>query len=432
MMRNKILGYFLFLIGVINAESFLGYKVYQVTPQTQENAEFLQKLKYKPNYDFWVESRAFGSPSDIMVDPVEQETFEKELSQTGMPYKVVVDDVERLLQIDRVDRLMTRSRSIMGPGQVTFTSFMKYDEQMAYLRRIGRDYPQIATVTTAGHSYEGREILMVKISSGASQTVVPKPTIFIDAGIHSREWIAQPVALYLIQQLVENNTNAGMYQNVDWVIIPNLNPDGYEFTYNNNRMWRKNRRLEGNNLCYGTDLNRNFNYQWMFNGASNNSCTEIYAGPEPFSEPETRIIRDWFLNNTNANVKLYMAVHSFGEMVLFPWGYAPILPQDVATLRHVGSLMARAIEQASTMGSNYTVENSATLLGAAAGAADDWVKAVANVNLTYTLELPNGDAPFWFMIPARQILPVVRETFEGFRALHQYIQEQFWTSQQQS
>lgn len=75
-----------------------------------------------------------------------------------------------------------------------------------------------------------------RVSTGSSQTATPKPVIFIDAGIHCREWIAPPVALYIIQQLVENSTNAAMYQNVDWYILPNLNPDGYEFTQKNVRI----------------------------------------------------------------------------------------------------------------------------------------------------------------------------------------------------
>lgn len=73
-------------------------------------------------------------------------------------------------------------------------------------------------------------------------------------------------------------------------------------------------------MCYGTDLNRNFEYMWMYAGASNNSCTQTYAGPEPFSEPETRALRDWVLAN-NEHAKLYLAFHSYGEMMLFPWGY---------------------------------------------------------------------------------------------------------------
>lgn len=71
---------------------------------------------------------------------------------------------------------------------------------------------------------------LFRISSGDTNEVIPKPVIFIDAGIHCREWIAPPVALYIIQQLVENPENSWLIQNVTWYVVPNLNPDGYEYS----------------------------------------------------------------------------------------------------------------------------------------------------------------------------------------------------------
>lgn len=59
----------------------------------------------------------------------------------------------------------------------------------------------------------------------------PKPIILIDAGIHAREWIAPAVVLYIIHQLVENSDNAKLIENVDWIVIPSLNPDGYEYSH---------------------------------------------------------------------------------------------------------------------------------------------------------------------------------------------------------
>lgn len=67
----------------------------------------------------------------------------------------------------------------------------------------------------------------MKISSGGSN----KPIIYVQAAIHAREWIAPPVALYIINQLVENPNNAYLYEDIDWVIIPVVNPDGYEYTH---------------------------------------------------------------------------------------------------------------------------------------------------------------------------------------------------------
>lgn len=80
-----------------------------------------------------------------------------------------------------------------------------------------------------GTSTEGRVISAIRISSNGTG----KPLILVDAGIHAREWIAPATALYIIQELVENATNRYLIENVDWYIIPVLNPDGYQFTHTN-------------------------------------------------------------------------------------------------------------------------------------------------------------------------------------------------------
>ncbi|KAL1501712.1 hypothetical protein ABEB36_006993 [Hypothenemus hampei] len=408
---------------VINCTSYNNYAIYKVIPETKNQLEFLKSLHEK--FDFWKESRQIGLPSDVMVAPQDQQEFENMLNRNNLQYEVVINNVETIIQKQKVETLLTRSS--LGLGDVTFNSFMYYSEQMAYVRRVAEDYPDKASVETIGQSYEGTDILLLKISSGPSETSTPKPMIFIDAGIHCREWIAPPVALYIIQQLVENTTNAALIENVDWAIAPNVNPDGYSYTQTTNRLWRKNRRLAEGDACYGIDLNRNFGYMWMFDGASNYSCDQTYAGPSSFSEPESRAIRDWILPNKD-NIKLYLTFHSYGEMILYPWGYAPIYTENADDLQRVGELAAEAIESSSTINSNYTVANSAIFLYPAAGASDDWAVGEAEIKLSYTVELPNGDAPYYFMIPARQILPVVQETFQGVQAFHKYIEEEFWTT----
>ncbi|XP_066257603.1 carboxypeptidase B-like [Euwallacea similis] len=416
----------LLLTITIDGETFERYKVYHVVPQTKEQVNFINQLHLEPKFDFWEDGTTLGGASDVMVAPELQEKFESDLSRNGINFEVTIDDVEGLIQQDRRDMFLSRAERTALLGQVTFRSFMSVSEQMAYVRRVAEDYPNIATLEKLGESYEGRDILILRVSSGTSATTTPKPVIFIDAGIHCREWIAPPVALYIIQQLVENPLNAYLYENVDWYIVPNLNPDGYEYTQSHNRLWRKNRHLTEGAGCYGTDLNRNFGYKWMFAGASNNSCSETFAGPEEFSEPETRALRDWFLTHSEENVKLYLTFHSYGEMVLYPWGYDTVLPDNFEDLHYAGQLAAAAIDQSTTINSRYQVNSSAILLYPAAGGSDDWVKAVGGVDLAYCVELPDGDAPYYFMIPAKQILPAVQETFEGVKAFHGHIEEISW------
>jgi len=112
--------------------------------------------------------------------------------------------------------------------------------------------------------------------------------MWIDGGIHAREWISPAAVTYIIDFLVENSENL----ETDYYILPVVNPDGYEYTFNSDRLWRKNRRK--GSTCAGIDLNRNFGYRWGGKGTSKNMCHDTYAGKKPFSEPETDAIRNFF------------------------------------------------------------------------------------------------------------------------------------------
>ena len=71
----------------------------------------------------------------------------------------------------------------------------------------------------------------------------------------------------------------------------------------------------------GTDANRNWDFYWgSEGGASTDSCSQTYQGPEPFSEVEARNVRDFVLRH-NDTIKFYQTLHSYSQLILFPWGY---------------------------------------------------------------------------------------------------------------
>lgn len=91
-------------------------------------------------------------------------------------------------------------------------------------------------------------------------------------------------------------------KSVDWYILPVLNPDGYEYSHRVDRLWRKNRHINGK--CAGTDLNRNFGYKWGGVGASREPCRETFAGSHPFSEPESAAVSN-FIQSQSGSLKVY-------------------------------------------------------------------------------------------------------------------------------
>ena len=195
-----------------------------------------------------------------------------------------------------------------------------------------------------------------------------------------------------------------------------MNPDGYEYSRNYDRMWRKTRSKNPGSSCIGTDANRNWGYKWGGKGASMNPCRDTYRGPYAFSEPETVAVRDFVLARCN-NIALYLTFHSYGQMVLFPWAYEPLDHSGEAELQRVGQIAATA------MGGEYRVGASAKVLYQSSGITDDWAKGVAGINYTFTIELPDkGD--HGFILPASQIIKVGPQALRATTAMIQGLYEE--------
>ncbi|XP_018567127.1 carboxypeptidase B [Anoplophora glabripennis] len=405
--------YLVTLLGLATAAqerfSYDGYKVYSVTINSIQEAELLDVFSYDQRFDFWSKHRIVGKPIDVMISPSGQDEFESTLNYHNIKFEVMINNFEEKVQA-QYNRLKSRAR--VDSGDVSFTEYMRHDEINAYLRRLEADYPNVVTTEVIGKSFEGRDLLIIKISSGGSD----KPTIFADAGIHAREWIAPSTALYVINQLVEVPENSYLYENVDWVFIPVANPDGYEYTHDVERMWRKTRST--GTICFGADPNRNFGYHWGASGSSTWQCSDIYAGHRAFSEVETQALRD-YLSAHSHHISLYVAIHSYGNWVLYPWSYADLLPDNADELQTVGMLYNDAVNEYN--GNSYIVGNSAALLGTTAGCSDDYARGGLDIKLSYTLELPGGSTD-GFDPPESDILWIVEEAWVGFKAWHGYVE----------
>jgi murein tripeptide amidase MpaA len=149
---------------------------------------------------------------------------------------------------------------------------------------------------------------------------------------HAREWVTTSVATWIIKELSMESSkqgsssyySKGLLTHFDFYIMPLLNPDGYRHSWDYNRLWRKSRRPINNSLfgslgtaigCRGVDLNRNFGFEWGGEGSGSSSCSLVYKGETPFSEPETKAVRD-FVNNYTGNIKwlAYFSLHSYGQV----------------------------------------------------------------------------------------------------------------------
>ncbi|KAJ1519476.1 hypothetical protein ONE63_004762 [Megalurothrips usitatus] len=408
------------LAAAASGRSYRGYHLVHAVPRDSADAAVLQSMSSWSNVDMWNRRAVPGRETTLMVAPgAGQQRVLQRLEQEGVPYSRSEDDVQSMVEREAREqasaaaaRLQHRRLHASEPN-VTFDAFMRYDEIELYLRQLADKYPTLVTLQSVGKSAQGREMTVIRVS--ASDGAAPR-AILVDAGIHAREWIAPATALYLIDQLVQHaDEHRDLLDGLDWYILPLVNPDGYEYTHTTDRFWRKNRGADLLFLCErGADLNRNFDFHWMQSGASTFPCAETFAGKKAFSEPESQNMRDFMLQaNKDKRVKMYLTLHSYGPMILYPWGYdyrvddAP----DAKELAAIGNEANAAMVAAGS--EPFVVQNSAELYPAAGG-SDDWAKGVANIAKSYTIELQGGGAS-GFDIPASRIAEVVAQTFQGFR-----------------
>lgn len=208
------------------------------------------------------------------------------------------------------------------------------DDIYDFLERIQSEHPARATIINIGESYEGRPLKVIKISTNENN-----PVIFIEANIHAREWISSATALWTINELLTTTDPSvkAITESVTWYILPVTNPDGYQYTHDEYRLWRKTRSIH-NIFCRGVDPNRNFGYNFrsllrnlvshrhlmnlsfLVGGSSRMACTDTYMGPEAFSEKETKAVMDFYATIANKS-DAYISFHSAAEMLLYPMGH---------------------------------------------------------------------------------------------------------------
>lgn len=105
-------------------------------------------------------------------------------------------------------------------------------------------------------------------------------------------------------------------------MFPTINPDGYKYTFEKDRLWRKNLKPYG--IFRGVDLNRNFASNWSGNGASTDPKSYDFAGAFAESEPEAKVVADFIRTHAEvANIKTYIALHSYSQFLMFPFGHTP-------------------------------------------------------------------------------------------------------------
>ena len=221
------------------------YKVFRVNIPNDMSADFILNL---PSYvDIWAEPRV-GHHSDIMVAPQHLQAIEDNLKRANMDYSIMIQNVQTLIDIQNTKISKELIPKARAGHPMTWDEYHSLADIEAYMYYLVETFPDIVSIEEIGTTYEGREMRVLKICKGG--VCGQKPGIWVDGGIHSREWVAMSTATFMMEELVENSDQypAELLEKLDWYILPVLNPDGYEYSRTSHRFWRKSRYVSDINI----------------------------------------------------------------------------------------------------------------------------------------------------------------------------------------
>ena len=260
--------------------------------------------------------------SDIAVDLVLDRTQAQRLRHQGFQLKLT------RVKGGKTIRQFAAAQAVNG-----YTVWRSYDEPGGIrdqLYAAARQNPQLVKLEVLGHTAQGREILAVKLTQGAGEeTDGARPAVLYSATQHAREWISTEVDRrlmnYYIDQWRANNRQVRkMLQTTELWFMPVANPDGYQYTFDHERLWRKNLRdNNGDGITQvgdGVDPNRNFPNHWGWDeeGSSSIPSSDTYRGPAPMSEPETQAMVGLL---DRIKFKFQVNYHSNGQWLLYAEGW---------------------------------------------------------------------------------------------------------------
>uniref|UniRef100_A0A8B9MJN5 Carboxypeptidase B2 n=1 Tax=Accipiter nisus TaxID=211598 RepID=A0A8B9MJN5_9AVES len=270
--------------------------------------EILQVILWQP---IVVENIRKDREVHFYVRASSKNSIKAQLRQLTIQHKVMMADVQGHIEKQTInDTVNPRSSSSY------YENYHSMKEIYHWMEEVVRVHSDLLQKIYIGSSYEKRPLYVLKVQLQE----IPKSAIWIDCGIHAREWISPAFCLWFIGHV--NQTMTTLLEHFDFYVMPVMNVDGYEYTWSHpsNRLWRKSRSSHGNSKCIGTDMNRNFDARWCGEGASPYECQETYCGPYPESEPEVKAVAR-FVRDHKDIIKAYITMHSYSQLVLFPYSY---------------------------------------------------------------------------------------------------------------
>ncbi|MCJ8748002.1 hypothetical protein PDJAM_G00160100 [Pangasius djambal] len=387
-------------------------KVLYIIATTEEQVSLLQNISSHNETVLWQPA----SPSHIAVKTAvhlyiqsSSVTRVTELLQTHRFYfRVLLDNTKDLIQ-EQIRNDTTDPKS----GDVTHDRYHSLEDIYHLVNKTSQEHPDMTKLILIGSSFEKNPLYVLKLSGRRGPV---DKAMWMDCGIHAREWISPAFCLWFIKFALtfykQNPDITTMLDEMDIYILPILNPDGYKYTWTTNRMWRKNRSVREGSSCVGVDLNRNFDANWCTAGASSNPCSDIYCGQYPESEPEVQAVTK-FLRSHKNSVKLYFSIHSYSQMLLFPYSYTHEQIPNHAELYTLVQEAAMKIRR--HYKNHYRYGSGAKTIYLAPGGSDDWAYD-QGITYSFTFELQDLGR-YGFLLPPNLISNACNEALAAVKTI---------------
>ncbi|XP_039491207.1 zinc carboxypeptidase [Drosophila santomea] len=384
-------------------------RIYQVELASEEHVRIFQALEQaSDSCSFMGHARQPGQKLTIMVTGAKVADFDDLVHSYNVTHRVLNHNFQTLIDANYRDVAPEDTK----PEEFDWKRYHPLASINAWLRHLAETHPAVHLVDL-GSSAQGRSILGVKIAFDNEN----RTTVFVESGIHAREWIAPATATYIIDQLVNSKDAAvqALARSQNWYIFPTVNPDGYLYTFNGDRMWRKNRALFG--ICRGVDLNRNFPFHWNVTGASGDPCRYDYSGPSAASEVETKSMIEFIQQRVvSERIRTFLALHSYSQMIMFPYGHSAERVDNYQDLTEIGQLAAQKIKDVS--GRIYKSGSIYETIYPSAGGSKDWAHGQLGIPITFSYELRGpADSEDLFILSAKEIEATAGEAFASIQTI---------------
>uniref|UniRef100_A0A8C9C6F8 Carboxypeptidase B n=1 Tax=Phocoena sinus TaxID=42100 RepID=A0A8C9C6F8_PHOSS len=367
--------------------------------QDEKQANIIKDLAKTNHLGFWypdiTHHVAANMTVDFRISEKEFQSIQAAFDQNRMHYEILIHDVQ-----EEVEKQFDVKEDI--PGRHSYAKYNNWDKTVAWTEKMVHKHPKMVSRIKIGTTVEDNPLYVLKIGEKDER----RKAIFMDCGIHAREWISPAFCQWFLYQATntygKNKIMTKLLDRMNFYVLPVFNVDGYIWSWRQDRMWRKNRSKNQRSKCIGTDLNRNFNVSWNSFPHTKDPCREIYGGPAPESEKKTKAVTD-FIRSHRKSIK----------MLLSPYGYTSELPpnhEELAKVAKIGTdVLSTQYEPTPHLWSNNPTS----------GSSLDWAYNLG-IKHTFAFEL-RDKGKFGFLLPESQIKSTCKETMLAVEVIVKYI-----------